>query len=258
MVGGWVGKDPQTNRVNADGMYSVPDIAQLQDRLAWPEVIIPKQSIEFPNTNSALQIPVANINIGNGTDLGCSVWMFTASGGVQEQVIIDGANAGGTKFRLTFATDTSVRTSVQTTSGNQNLISIPGLITLNAWNHIYYRHETFGNRELFINGVLQETNTAAALNFNPVIGFNYFVGNRFVLSGAEFKGQIFQLALFNGTGGLPLIGDVWENAPVDVTNLSGLTSLLDVSGGAVTNDFVLGDATWTNTNGVIADNNVPT
>lgn len=82
-------------------------------------------------------------------------------------------------------------------------------------------------------------------------------GNPFLINSPGSAALIYQLAAFSdNTNGTPSITDLYDSGKKDVSAHPALYSLLDVSGGDVTNDAVLA-ASWTNNGSVTASSTIP-
>lgn len=229
----------------------------------------PTQSVNFTAASSQyLSISDANFGAFDKAKFAYSVWYNLNSSSVSGpyQLLAQQDSLGtSTAFHININTSGQIDAFVFTDCAG----ATSGRLTTTAttfggsgvWHHLLFwwdsANATAGDRmRLWMDGT---EITSFANDNNPTLAM--CDSTTTVQAGALhddswfMDGKEYQAAVYSGS--LPLIGTLYSSGhPLNITGASGLWSVLDVSGGAVTHDGVLG-ASWTNNNGSTASSTIP-
>lgn len=226
---------------------------------------VPTQSISLVNaSNQFMSMSDANFGVYNKAKFAVSTWIKkTTASGLAFGIMCQMGAAGQRAFTISInASDKiNIRTYVDGTNIDGELLTT-ATYTATTYYHILFWYDsanaTAGDRmRLWVNGVEVtafdvDTNPSAAI-FDSTS--NVAVGASSSAGASAADGLIYQHTFVSGS--LPTIGQVYNaGAPLSITGLTGLFSVLDVAGGAVTHDGVLATA-WTNNNTATASSTIP-
>jgi len=226
---------------------------------------IPTRSLDFESSSSQ-QLSMSSANFGAfNRDKGTfSLWLKVESAAIlgrNTPVWEKGQGSSNKSFRLGF-NDASAFFLEISTNGN----TWDGLLVTNATYSIgTYRHikclydlqnSTANNRlRIWVNG--SEISSFSSRTNPPQVSL--FNSNDTVQIGGgpgDYDGLIYQPAYFSGMD-VDIANLYNAGQPRDVTQLSGLYSLLQTTAtGDLTDDYILA-ANWTNVNGVMKSTDVP-
>jgi hypothetical protein len=213
---------------------------------------LPKYSLDFENSgNSQLRMPVADFGTVDRAKAGFSVWYKRESTGVMSVACLgNGGSPHQGSWNIYF--DNSNRIACwalrdQSTTGGE-LITSAAFTDTSSFHHLYVTWDVAAassdRMRMWHDGA---EITSFFRDTVPSVAFKALSGQCGVgdtgATGTRFDGLLYQAAFFSGT--LPTITDLYDAGhPKDVSDLSGLISLLDCAGGIVTSDKVL-SANWT-------------
>lgn len=203
----------------------------------------------------------ADFGVYDRAKFAVSFWYKLESTGTTRFPIAHGAGAANMAFEIRFSSADKIQIQTQTAASTPdgNLVTTATYTDTASFHHFLFHFDsanaTAGDRmKLWIDGAEvtsfdTDTNPTAAI-YNTAGDIT--IGDQ---GGALFDGLLYQFAIFSGT--LPAIGTLYNaGAPMDIRLLTGLYSLLDVSGGDVTTDYVL-TPNWTNVNTATASSTIP-
>lgn len=235
-------------------------INMLAGPIAGEEVLfpaVPKSSIDFEASSSQyLELSNANFGSYDHAKFALSVWVKRESTGALMPIVAK--RTGGNEFQLIFesAGNITLRTF---DASNGEIKTTATYNSTSVWYHILAHYDgnnaTAGDRmRLWVDGT-EITSFATDTNPNGAVasaGGSVRIGG---FSSSYFDGLIYQPAFFSGS--LPAIGSVYNaGAPMDISGLTGLHSLLSCKWGDITKDQILA-ANWTNNNAAVSSLTVP-
>lgn len=225
---------------------------------AGSEIAYPRQSIDFESSSSQT-LQISNANFGPYDRAKCA-WSFWIKPESDTGAAIYAKGGTDKEFEIRYSADSIYFFGFDSGGSVNGSGNTPGIIPTGSWVHILTHFDranaTSSERlKIWINGSLQAISSYVAptadlrTTTNPTL-----IGNKG--SGAlYYDGLIYQPAFFSGV--LPDISSLYTGGhPRDIRLVPGLYSLLDVSGGVVTSDYLLSG--WTQTNTPIASSDIPT
>lgn len=236
----------------------------------WGEVTSPPLTSSLPefaldfeaSSNQHMSMSSANWGAYNRSQFAISVWVKRETNNTLQLICgkRDSASGADIEFQLYFQSNGKLDffTYGSASTVNGRLRTTATYTDTANYYHILIHFDkdnaTAGDRmRMWVNGAEV---AAFDIDTNPTLdAFTTTEDMRIGHTSSTFDGLIYQCAFFSGS--LPAIGDVYDSgSPVDVSELDGLYSLLDVDGGTITNDAIR-SASWTNNNGVTSSTDIP-
>lgn len=213
-----------------------------------------------------IYLEMAAVDYGTAADrqkLSISMWVKPEAGtpaGTITLYRIAGAGASTANIQIQYLPSGSIRLQTNFTSSGSLSLDSTTDVSDDAWHHVYGVIDTSlgvdaDRMKLFIDGVSEGTHGALSLNDTTSNGGNPTALAAGAASATTNPALVYQAAFFESN--VPGIGDLYNAGnPKSVVGLSGLYSNLDVAGGTVTSDGVIGTA-WTNNGGLVNSSDIP-
>lgn len=227
----------------------------------------PEFAIDFESSSSQ-SVSISNANLGsfNRSLFSVSWWYKRESIDAAMSMYSKGAGAN-LEFQIKFFASNKIDFICRTAGTPQfpRLTTTATFTDTSSYHHLYAIYDeanaTTGDRMILIHDgseiTVFDTDTFPNDPVQSASG-NAIVGAQDD-SSSYFDGLIYQAALFDGSkGALPSINDLYDSgSPLPVTGIASLHSLLDVAGGDVTSDPIIG-LNWNATNAPTSSATIPT